>query len=458
MHLWAKSHDRIPLKIKTLYEQHLIQQGQKVEALAREFIESFILPNYKSAQLLWQPTYNDNQFEIRADAIIWDKSAQVYDLFEIKSSTSIHREHEYDITFQVLLLEEILDLRRISIIHINKNYQHDGNLDLENFFTVEDVTENVDKRREDVAILRQEALRITQMTEPDPAFACTKPNTCPCPELCHPELPKNPIYDIPYIGRKAVQLREMGITNIQDIPARFNLNENQQKHVQAVKTGQPLIDKQAIKGSLSRLEYPLYFLDYETFNPAIPLFPGYRPYEHIVFQYSLHVIKTPGADAEHIDCLITDRRDPEPIIVPHLMNNLGEKGSVIVWNQSFEAQRNQDLASHYPSYRAKLEDINNRLYDLMLIFKDGLYVHPDFHGSASLKAVLPVLCPELSYENLEISNGEEAMITWYWLQTTTLSDEEHEHTINAMREYCKLDTYAMVAILEKLIHKSEEIP
>lgn len=457
MHLWAKSHDKIQLKIKTLYEQHLIQQGQQVEALAREFIETFLLPTYKSAQLLWQPSYHDNQFEIRADALIWDKSAEVYDLFEIKSSTSIHREHEYDITFQVLLLEEILDLRRVSIIHIYKNYQHNGDLNLEILFTVEDVTELVDKRRADTANLRQEALAVSKMKEPDPAFACTKPNTCPCPEFCHPELPRNPIYDIPYIGRKAVQLREMEITDIQAVPPTFSLNEKQERHVQSVKTGQPLIEAQAIHDSLSSLAYPLYFLDYETFNPAIPLFTGYRPYEHIVFQYSLHVIKTPGADPEHFECLITDRSDPAPIIVPHLLNNLGEKGSVIVWNQSFEAYRNKDLAIHCRSYRAQLENINYRLFDLMVIFKDGLYVHPDFHGSSSLKAVLPVLCPELSYEDLNIGNGEEAMMTWYWLQTATLSQEVIEQTLDSMREYCKLDTYAMVAILEKLKQISQEI-
>lgn len=450
MHLWAKSHDHIQIRTKTVYEQHLIQQGQRVEALAKDYIESFLLPKYDPAQLLWQPAYNDGQFEIRADALIWDKTREVYDLYEIKSSTSVHKEHEYDITFQVLLLEEILNLRRISIIHIDKNYQFDGELDLANIFIVEDVIENVENRRKDVGILRQEALAVTQMPTPDPALACTKPNTCPCPDLCHPDLPKHPIYDIPYIGRKANQLREMGIIEIQGIPASFNLNQKQQKHIRAVKTGQPLIDEEAIKESLSALKFPLYFLDYETFNPAIPLFPDYHPYEHIVFQYSLHVIKKPGSEPEHFDCLITEKIDPAPIIVPNLVKNLGSEGSVIVWNQSFEAHRNQDLASHCPSFKAQLESINDHLYDLMLIFRDGLFVHPDFHGSASLKAVLPVLCPELSYDELDISNGEEAMMTWYWLQTANLAQEDLEQTRAAMREYCKLDTFAMVAILEKL--------
>ena len=450
MHLWAKSHEQLQLKTKTLYEQHLIQQGQRVEALARDYVETYLLPGYDAGQLFWQPSYNDGKFEIRADALIFDKIEETYDLYEIKSSTGVRKDHEYDVTFQVLLLEEILNLKRINILHINKNYQHSGNLDIQNFFSIEDVTEKVEKRREDVAILRQEALAVSQLASPDPSFACTNPTTCPCPDLCHPNLPNNPVYDIPYIGRKAEQLREMGIIEIQAIPDDFNLNIKQQKHVQAVNSGAPVIDEKAIQESLSTLEYPLYFLDYETFNPAIPLFPNYHPYEHIVFQYSLHVINQPGDEPEHFESLITEKRDPAPLIVPHLVNNLGPKGSVIVWNQRFEAHRNQDLGTHCPSYGSQLENINDRLYDLMLIFRNGWYVHPDFHGSASLKAVLPVLCPELSYQDLAISKGEEAMMTWYWLQTSDLSQEELEQTRTAMREYCKLDTFAMVAILEKL--------
>ena len=122
----------------------------------------------------------------------------------------------------------------------------------------------------------------------------------------------------------------MGIIEIQSIPSTFTLNEKQQKHVQAVKTGKPLFEEEAIWKSLSTLKYPLYFLDYETFNPAVPLFQNYHPYEHVVFQYSLHVINQPGAELKHFGCLVTEKRDPAPMIVPHLLNNIGLEGSVIV--------------------------------------------------------------------------------------------------------------------------------
>jgi hypothetical protein len=459
MHLWAKTHNQLQQKPLSPHEQHLMLQGQEVEALAREYIETNLLPNYSDAQLLWQPTYHDNQFEIRADALIWDKTGDYYDLYEIKSSTAVRTDHEYDLTFQLLLLESFLNIRHVFIVHINKDYQYSGEIDIGQFFSVEEVSEKVEKRRENVLALRQAAMQVSQLPLPNSSLACTKPQSCPCPNLCHPNLPENPIYNIPYIGKKARTLREMGITDINAIPVDFPLNDKQQRHVRAVKEAKPLIDKYSIRDALAILEYPLYFLDYETFNPAIPLFPGYRPYEHIVFQYSLHVIREPGSDPQHFECLITDKIDPAPMIVRDLLDHLGDSGSIIVWNQSFEAHRNQDLAGHCESFSPQLDRINDRLFDLMKIFKDGHYIHPDFHGSASLKAVLPVLCPEYRYENLQITNGEEAMMTWYWLQTGDLDADSLKETKAAMKAYCELDTYAMVAIfhhLQKTIRRSNE--
>jgi hypothetical protein len=315
---------------------------------------------------------------------------------------------------------------------------------------VENLSETVEEYRDEVALLREQAWEVTLTAAPQRDFACTKPRSCPCLSLCHPQLPENPIYNIPYIGKKAIQLREQDILAIEDIPHSFDLNSSQQKHVQAVKSGEAIIDHQAVQASLSTLKYPLHFLDYETFNPAVPLFPGYRPYEHIIYQYSLHVVTHLGADPQHYECLITDTCDPAALLVSDLLDHLGPTGSVVVWNKTFETYRNKDLADHCPEYAEQLLGINQRLYDLMLLFKQGHYVHPDFHGSASLKAVLPVLCPELKYEDLVIQNGEETMLTWYKFQTGEIPIEEQPKTIQAMKDYCKLDTYGMVAIKDKL--------
>jgi len=449
MHLWARAHDQIE-KTPSLYEQHLMSQGQQVETLARQYIEHIILPTYSQAEIIWQRPYDDGQFEIRVEALIHDQQAGVYDLYEVKSSTSIKKVTELDLTFQVLVLEKCLPLRHTSVVHINKDYQQGDSIDIKRFLTHQEISAQVENRREAVTAGRETARNISQMPSPDPSYACTKPQSCPCLGLCHPCLPARPIYEIPYIGKKAAELRQMGITAIQDIPENYDLNPKQRKHTRAAIAGKPVIDQPAIRKALDWLQYPLYFLDYETFNPALPLFPGYHPYEHIVFQYSLFRVDEPGGEPHHTECLLTDPKDPAPELVPHLLNNLGSGGSVIVWNQVFEAYRNKDLAGHCPEYAEGLLEVNDRLFDLMKIFKDGNYVHPGFHGSASPKAVLPVLCSELKFEDLQISQGEEAMLNWYWIVSGQIPEKEIPDVEAAMKAYCRLDTFGMIAIFDKL--------
>lgn len=453
MHLWAKTHNQLEERSPKPYEQYLAQQGQAVENLARQYLEGVIVS--QEDDLYWQKTFDDGHFLIRTDALIFklctsSQTAGVYDLYEIKSSTTIKKDHEYDLAFQAVLLDTLLPLRDTYILHIDKNYLHGHQLDLDAFFTIEDMADRITKRRDEVIALRQEALRVSQMSAPSPDFACTRPAVCPCPDLCHPNLPRHPIYHLPYLGRKALTLRDMGVLAIEEIPSDFQLSPRQRQHVEAVRKGGPIIDAHAIQLSLSKMQYPLFFLDYETFNPAVPFFPGYHPYEHIIFQYSLFVVEKPSAEPQHYEALIVDGRDPAPLIVQDLVEHIGSEGSVVVWNQSFEAGRNRDLARHCPTYAEQLLAINERLYDLMLIFRDGHYIHPGFNGSASLKAVLPVLCPNLGYNDMSIPDGETAMLTWYWLHSGMILSEERQTTIEAMKAYCKMDTYGMVAIWKKL--------
>lgn len=456
MHLWAKSHSLLEDQPPAAYDQFLAQQGQEVETLARQYIEQVILSENDHLTLHWQPVYDDGRFQIRADALIWDESVGCYDLYEIKSATSVKKLHEYDLAFQVLLLVTLLPIRHVFLLHIDNTYLHGQQIDLARFFIAEEVSERVADRRDEVAQLRRAAWETTLMAAPNPEFACTKPNACPCPSLCHPALPENPIYNLPHLGKKAITLRDMGILAIEEIPPAFKLSSRQRMHAEAVRSGQRIINTRSIWDSLAALKYPLYFLDYETFNPAVPLFPGYRPYEHIVFQYSLYVVEKPGAHPRHNEALIADGRDPAPQIVPHLLDSIGLAGSVIVWNKSFEAGRNQDLARHSPSDADRLLDINARLYDLMLIFRDGHYIDPRFQGSASLKAVLPVLCPDLQYADLAIRDGESAMLTWHRLHIGAIPPEKRQETVKWMKEYCKMDTYGMLAIWDLLRKLCEE--
>lgn len=459
MHLWALAHNQIESKPLSPLSQYQIWNGKQVETLAHDYLENFIVPTYPDAELLWQLSCSDDQFEIRADALILDKNKGTYDLFEIKSSTSVHKEHLYDVTFQALLLSKQYNLENIFVLHIEKLYLMSETFHLNDFFITESVNTKVRDHWEDISQWREEAFAVMHMGSPPSDRTCSKPKTCPCPDLCHPDLPKYAVYNIPYLGKKAKDLVDAGIKRINEIPDHYPLNPTQKRHVQAHKIHEPLIDIQAIKKSLSTLEYPLYFLDYETFNPALPLYPNYHPYEHIVFQYALYTIEKPGSEPQHFDCLISNQGDPAPRIVPHLLAHLGQTGHIIVWNKSFESHRNEDLSKHCPDYSERLGLINHRLYDLMLIFKNGFYIDKDFMGSASLKAVLPVICPELGYDGLAIRNGEEAMLTWYKLQNGEIPPDQHDEIITDMKAYCGLDAYGMVAILrhlEDLIRSKDE--
>ena len=450
MHLWAKVHQQLQVKPPTPLESFLAQQGQTIESLAKTYIEAAILPRYEKPQLLWQQGFDDGRFQIRTDALIFDHDKQGYDLYEVKSSTSVSARHKYDLAFQMLLLQSQITLDRVFILHVQKDYCLGDEFDLSQFFTITEVSLDLEKHLQKVSIFRENAYQVTQLNEPQPGFACTKPHTCPCPDLCHPNLPDHPIYELPYIGKKATKLREMGITAVKDIPASFELNQKQRRHAEAILQKTPLIDREEIRRALSQMQYPLYFLDYETFNPAIPLFRNYHPYDPIVFQYSLFEVDAPDKEPQHFDCLITGSQDPAYEIAQSLLVHIGESGSVVVWNQSFEARCNRKLASYCPQFADRLVAINERLFDLMLIFRDGSYVHPDFHGSASLKAVLPVLCPELSYKALPIGNGEQAMLTWEAIYDGRVPQEARDEIEQDLKTYCKLDTWGLVRIWQKL--------
>jgi hypothetical protein len=251
--------------------------------------------------------------------------------------------------------------------------------------------------------------------------------------------------------RQKEALISQGIWEITDIPEDFPLKWHQRQQVKAIMDGEAQFDEELIKQELDKLVYPVYFLDYETYNSAIPIFDGFSPQQQIPFQYSLHKISDPNAKLEHFEFLSTVNGDPGPELVNHLIHDLGTTGSVVVWNKSFEMSRNKEMAKRRPDYARFLEGVNARVFDLMDIFYRGYYMHPDFHGSYSIKHVLPVMVPELTYEGLMIGKGDQAMIAWWeMINSPNDSEAKKQITIDALLKYCELDTLAMVEIWRKL--------
>jgi hypothetical protein len=268
----------------------------------------------------------------------------------------------------------------------------------------------------------------------------------------NPEVPEYSIHNLSRIGQSAKKLEKWvdeGCFTLESIQEE-KLNETQALQVQTYLSQKPYIDAKAIHEMLSGLEFPLYFFDYEGFVSAIPVFDGFGPYEQVPFQYSLHTMSEDG-EIEHKEFLITEMEaDLTKPLVERIRADIDTKGTVISWYSSYEKQRNTKLGELHPQYLGFFEDVNEKMFDLMTIFSKNLYVDAGFKGSSSIKKVLPVIAPDLSYKQLHISKGDQASERWEKMVTKRISTEEKEQIAKDLLEYCKMDTWAMVRIYQFL--------
>jgi hypothetical protein len=415
LHLWIKSHAFAEPLPPTPFAQQLFQQGYEVEALAKQFLTAHLKSHYPdTATISFETTLTDGHYQSRIDALVTDSATQTHDLYEIKSGTGVENDHKFDVTFQYLVAKASLKVNKVFLVHMNKDFRKHGEIDLTELFVIEDMTQAIELKTAEVLEKRQLAYEVTQLETRPQEDHCFKPNDCAYPSVCFPDLPAYPIYDLAHGTPKQYhELELMGLTELAKIPSNFTLTHKQSLQLQSIKNQRPIIDPAAISRELNKLAYPLYFLDYETIGPAIPLHDGYGPYQTIVNQFSLHMLEHSGkTELKHFEFLATDQTDSAPALAKALCEVIGKTGHIIVWNKSFECGRNLLLAELVPEFKTRLLDINKRTYDLMEIFSKGLYVDYQFHGSASIKAVLPVLVPELSYKALEVNNGTKAMTAW----------------------------------------------
>jgi hypothetical protein len=269
----------------------------------------------------------------------------------------------------------------------------------------------------------------------------------------HPEIPDYSVHDLVRIGtskKKLAYFMDRRIFTLDEVPDGYELGDAQQNQVLAHKRRAPMINEEGIAAALERYRYPLYFFDYETYAPGIPSFAGFSPYQRIPFQFSLHILHRPGEMLEHLEFLQPDLADPTERVAKLLSEHIDPEGSVVVWYAPFERGVNAELGKRAPAVRTTLERINDQIVDLREIFVDQHLVHPDFRGSTSIKAVLPVLVPELSYKDLTIQEGGTASEEWWRMVAAETPESERQAIAAALKAYCARDTYAMVAIWHKL--------
>ncbi|HLD50999.1 hypothetical protein A3K34_02305 [candidate division WWE3 bacterium RIFOXYC1_FULL_40_10] len=452
-HFWALKNNKYDLTISD-FDKHLITQGYIVETKAKEYAKRYLLPSYATndSDLVFQRTCLDGDFEARTDILVRNATTNKWDIYEVKSVTKPKPEHYYDTTFQTIIFEKHMDIGNVFILHVNNDYVREGDFDLGLFLVAEDVTQKVKELKEETLNKMKDCQFLVGTDNYKLATECWKPKECHCKGLCFPSLPNDSIYNLARVTEKKIlDLRDNDILNITDIPDDFDLTTNQRIQVEVAKRNTPLINHKAIKQELETLEYPLYFLDYETYDPAIPMYDWYKPYQQMVFQYSLHVLESPNnKDLKHYEYVVKTKSEPCRELLTHMKQYIGNTGSVIVWYKAFECSRNREMGQICMDFAEFLENVNGRVYDLMDIFKNNLYVDPKFKGSNSIKDVLPVLVPELNYKNLNIQNGTMAMTNWHKMVYKITNQKEKDELLKNLLTYCEQDTLAMVRIWDFL--------
>lgn len=453
----------------------ILESGNKVGELARQiFGDNYILIEYSDNQKLMIDetskylkeksnviceasfSYDDNFCSID----ILKNDIDGVEIYEVKSSTEINTSYINDISYQTWVLKKCgLNVKKSYLVYVNNKYVYHKKLNLNEYFTIKDVTNllNVDEIDKNTLVLKK---IINSNNEPDIRLSknCKKNKDtsydCPFFKYCTRSLPKPNVFDLGWrtLFSKKLELYEQGKIAFKDAIAA-NLNENTIDQINfELNDLKPKINKENIKKLLDSFTYPLYFLDFESFQEAIPRIDGTKPYQQICFQYSLHYLDENGC-LHHKEYLSDDYfGNPMYGLCKELCRDIPLNSCVLVYNQSFEITRLKEMASLFPEFKNHLLNIVSNIRDLLPPFQNHDYYAKEMGGSASIKKVLPALFPndpKLDYHNLEqVHKGDEASSAY--LSLKDLSNEEQIILRKNMLKYCELDTYAMVKIYEKL--------
>lgn len=403
-------------------------------------------------KILYEAAFQSDEVLSVADILLNDKSG--LKIFEVKSSASVSDVYLIDAALQYWVIKKSgYEINDFSIIYINNQYVRKGELNLNQLFIFESVLQKIlplQKWVEENINRLKNVLMLDKIPEIDIGEHCYSPYLCGFYNYCRKHLPENSVFDLSGVHLSTkYEMYRSGIISLDEITDEINLPRSAKIQVDVFKNGKNLVDVDAIKNFLSDIKYPLYFMDFETFQPAIPMFDNSRPYMQIPFQYSLHYKKNKDSPLQHFEFLAEAKGDPRIPFIENLINDTKSDGDILVYNKSFEITRLKEIAEVFPQYKKHIEKIIKRIRDLIIPFQKKYYYTNEMKGSYSIKYVLPALVPELNYDNLPINEGGLASLTF-----ESLYDEINPEVISGKRkqliDYCKMDTLAMVKILEKL--------
>lgn len=446
--LWLLKHDpdNYPHGEFSTFMQKLIREGYEVERYVRQYFESA-----EGREVNFQSVFEtDEGLFARADAVEHSSDGEVI-LYEVKSSTRVKTDNDHnhikDACFQKICAERAgQKVDRVFLAHLNGEYVRNGDVDPTALLTFTDITEAVGDIAAKTESEIEEALGLLQEVELDNnGCSCihkSRANHCDTFSFFNPYIPTPSIYSLPRLSaKKRTDFVVNGIFDLDEVPEGYPLSANQQVVLHAVRNEEPQINLGDIRSFLSELHFPLYFFDFETFASAVPILDGASPHKHFPVQYSLHVLEEDGS-LTHKEFLEREARLPLRL-VEQMQADIGQEGSIVSWHASFEKTQNREMTVLFPDKAAFLNELNDRMIDLEDMFKTA-YVDARFDGSTSIKKVLPVICPELSYEDLEVQDGTSAMESWE--RMINADGEDSDQIASALLSYCDRDTFAMVEI------------
>lgn len=384
-----------------------------------------------------------------------DKEVAIY---EVKSSTGVSDIYRHDAAYQYYVLQELgYEVVSCNIVHINNQYVRHGELDIQQLFTIVDITEDACKLqpevRENIEMIRKYMEQTSEPTD-DIGPHCFSPYTCGFFIHCAKHLPQPNVFDVRGMGKPtAWKCYYDGILSFADLESKHKLTARQRMQIEhELRSCPPHIDVDSIRKYLGQFTYPVYFFDFESYQPPIPPFDDIAPFKQVVFQYSLDYIEYEGGPIHHKDFLAIPGHDPRRELAEQMCVDIPRDVCIVTYNMSFEQTQIKGLAELYPDLEEHLMNIHDHIVDLEVPFAKRWYYCREMKGRSSIKLVLPALFPddpELNYSNLEgIHQGGEASAAFKAMAHMT--PEEQETTRNQLLKYCGLDTYAMIKIWEKL--------
>ena len=471
--LWLKKYKKDVLTPPDAQAMAIFETGDKVGVLACElfpdgkkvpfegttFGEKIALTQTwidEGVKDIYEATFNYDEVLVMVDILHINEDDSV-EIYEVKSSTEVKDVYLHDASIQYYVLNGSgFNVKKTNIVHINNKYVRGDELEIDKLFSIVDVSDEVLELQDGIPTYLNYFQKVLSNKDEEPNIEigkqCFDPYDCDAIAYCWKHIPDYSIFNISRLRvDKKFEMYQNQIIDFSQITDTSSFSIAQQIQIQSEQTQQDIINKDAIKEFVDSLSYPLYHLDFETFQQAIPEWKGISPYMQIPFQYSLH-IEHKNAPLEHKEFLAKEGIDPRYELAKRLVEDIPTDVTVLAYNMSFEKGVIQKLAAMFDEFSSHLMAIHDNIHDLMIPFQKKDYYVPAMKGSYSIKYVLPALVPEMAqaYKELDgVQNGGEAMQTY-----AKLAHMKDKKEVARLREsllrYCELDTMAMVKVLEKL--------